>query len=104
MRFLTMLIVYKTAWYDGTLPNKTQGPDNTPGSIRTFSFEDSTGISASFSELLKSFEVFPNGAFLQQYQQYVTPAAAKNGTVPGFYVRLAGKPNLVNETTVSMTA
>ena len=97
-------VVYQTAWYDGTLPNKTTGPDNTPGAIREFDYLDSTGIKAAFSEQLMGISVYPNGAFLQQYQQYVAPEDAANGMVPGFYVRMAGHPTFINETVVSISA
>lgn len=88
---------YDTYWYAHETPIDTIGPDNTVGSIRTFA--EPIG---NLSEQLMVYKVSHDGSFEQRYQQYVDPAAAANGTKPGFYVSLEGKGEFQNETVITI--
>ncbi|OAQ60742.1 hypothetical protein VFPPC_06840 [Pochonia chlamydosporia 170] len=90
---------FDTAWYGGSNPDSTKGPNNKPGSIRTFKSPTS-----NFSELLTKYTVRRDRSFLQSYQEYEDPKTAPKGWTPGFYVTMEGRGLFQNETEISLRA
>ncbi|CRG89868.1 hypothetical protein PISL3812_06907 [Talaromyces islandicus] len=90
---------YATAWYGGSDPSSTKGPDNKPGSIRTFN-----SPANNFSELLTEYIVRRDHSFLQSYQEYEDPKTAPKGWSPGFFVTMEGRGLFQNETEISLRA
>ncbi|KAL2122406.1 hypothetical protein VTJ04DRAFT_2861 [Mycothermus thermophilus] len=93
---------FNTSWL-GELPWKTEGKNNVVGAVRTTEFPTSIGL-YNFTEKLIEYEVKPDGAFIQRYEQLKStiPLAYQhgNGSFSGLWVTLEAKPVFEHETIV----
>jgi len=94
---------YKCGWL-GTVPWKTEGRDNTVGSVRTSLFGTPIGL-YNVSEKLIEYKVKPDGSFVQRFEQLESTIPLEyhtnNGSFSGYWITLEATAIFKYETLIS---
>ncbi|EOA91547.1 uncharacterized protein SETTUDRAFT_133214 [Exserohilum turcica Et28A] len=80
---------HKPAWR-GSLPYKTEGPNNRPGmSKRTSTYKTLLGI-FNFTEILTKWEKKPNGSFIQKLEYLEAVGNLTSNPWGGYWITITG--------------